>query len=90
MSARRIRRSLGATLGAAVAVLVAGALPAPAPASYDHGYARIDLVSDQPRHARLTDPHLVNPWGLALGPTSPLWVESGGLRQHGQPGCHRP
>ncbi len=36
------------------------------------------LVSDQPGMARLTDPDLVNAWGLALTPTSPLWVSDNG------------
>jgi uncharacterized protein (TIGR03118 family) len=36
-------------------------------------------VSDLPGVAPLTDPLLVNPWGLsALGPTFPLWVANNG------------
>jgi uncharacterized protein (TIGR03118 family) len=37
-----------------------------------------NLVSDQPGVAPLTDPDLVNPWGLAASPTSPLWVANNG------------
>jgi uncharacterized protein (TIGR03118 family) len=37
-----------------------------------------NLVSDIPGVARITDQHLVNPWGLALAPTSPLWVANNG------------
>jgi uncharacterized protein (TIGR03118 family) len=33
-----------------------------------------NLVSDQPGKARVTDPNLVNAWGLAAGPMTPLWV----------------
>jgi uncharacterized protein (TIGR03118 family) len=36
------------------------------------------LVSDQPGRAQLTDPNLVNAWGLAFSPTSPLWVSDNG------------
>jgi uncharacterized protein (TIGR03118 family) len=36
------------------------------------------LVSDQPGMARTTDPNLVNAWGLAFSPTSPLWVSNNG------------
>jgi uncharacterized protein (TIGR03118 family) len=36
------------------------------------------LVSDQAGVAQLTDPDLVNAWGLALSPTSPLWVSDNG------------
>ena len=31
-------------------------------------------MSDQPGHAQLTDPNLVNAWGLASGPTTPIWA----------------
>jgi uncharacterized protein (TIGR03118 family) len=41
-------------------------------------YTQRNLVSDQPGHAQLTDPNLVNAWGLAAGPTSPLWVADNG------------
>jgi uncharacterized protein (TIGR03118 family) len=43
-----------------------------------HGFRQINLVSDIPGRAQLTDPHLVNPWGLAAGPTTPLWVADNG------------
>jgi uncharacterized protein (TIGR03118 family) len=36
------------------------------------------LVSDQPGKAQTTDPNLVNAWGLAFSPTSPLWVSNNG------------
>jgi uncharacterized protein (TIGR03118 family) len=41
-------------------------------------FTQIDLVSDQPGLAPNTDPNLVNPWGIAKGPTSPLWVADEG------------
>ena len=34
----------------------------------------MNLVSDQVGRAALRDTDLVNAWGLALGPTTPLWV----------------
>ncbi len=37
-----------------------------------------DLVSDQPGVAPVTDPNLVNAWGISFGPTSPFWVSSNG------------
>jgi uncharacterized protein (TIGR03118 family) len=36
------------------------------------------LVSDQPGVAPVTDPNLVNAWGLVAGPTSPWWVANNG------------
>jgi uncharacterized protein (TIGR03118 family) len=41
-------------------------------------FDRVDLISDQPGKAPLVDPDLVNAWGLALGPTTPLWVANNG------------
>ena len=37
-------------------------------------YVATPIVSDQPGEAPVTDPHLVNPWGLSFGPATPLWV----------------
>ena len=36
------------------------------------------IVSDQPGVAPVTDPNLVNPWGIAFGPSTPLWVANNG------------
>jgi uncharacterized protein (TIGR03118 family) len=36
------------------------------------------LVSDQPGKAQLTDPDLVNAWGLSLSSGSPIWVSDNG------------
>jgi uncharacterized protein (TIGR03118 family) len=37
-------------------------------------YKQVNLVSDQVGKATLQDSNLVNAWGLALGPGTPLWV----------------
>jgi len=41
------------------------------------GFQRVDLVSDQPGVAPLTDANLVNPWGLAAGPGA-FWIADNG------------
>jgi|SRR5579871_1957220 len=41
-------------------------------------YVRHDLVADQPGVADVTDPNLVNPWGVAISATSPFWVSNAG------------
>jgi len=41
-------------------------------------FLRTDLVSDQPGHAQLTDPNLVNAWGMSRGPNTPVWVSDNG------------
>jgi uncharacterized protein (TIGR03118 family) len=39
---------------------------------------QVNLVSDQPNVAAVTDPKLVNAWGLAFNPMGPAWVSSNG------------
>jgi uncharacterized protein (TIGR03118 family) len=41
-------------------------------------YTQANLVADQPGMAQLTDPGLVNAWGLSSGPSTPLWVSDNG------------
>jgi uncharacterized protein (TIGR03118 family) len=56
----------------AIALLAAGALPARAAANK---YVQTDLVSDIPGLAAVTDPNLLNPWGIAFFPgQSPFWI----------------
>jgi uncharacterized protein (TIGR03118 family) len=63
--------------GAAGAGLLMVALAVPATAGIippPNSYRQANLVSDIPGVARRTDPHLINPWGMSFGPTTPLWV----------------
>lgn len=41
-------------------------------------YQQTNLVSDIPGLAMLTDPNLVNPWGMSHSATSPFWVSNAG------------
>src|SRR5438309_9971281 len=41
-------------------------------------YKQVNLVSDIAGLAAVTDPSLVNPWGVAFSPTSPFWVSDNG------------
>jgi len=41
-------------------------------------FEQVNLVSDQPGHAKFTDADLVNAWGIAHSPTSPWWVANNG------------
>jgi uncharacterized protein (TIGR03118 family) len=69
------------TAGALTAL---GVTAASAGASPPGGYQQINMVSDQPGVAPLTDPDLVNAWGLSASPGtdaapgSPLWVSDNG------------
>jgi uncharacterized protein (TIGR03118 family) len=74
-------------IGAAAAVLLAGvafAGPAGAGTTGAHAAPRADrfqqknLVSDQPGVAAITDPDLVNAWGISHGPNTPVWISDNG------------
>ncbi len=41
-------------------------------------YRQVNLVSDVSGVAAVTDPNLVNPWGLVHSPTSPWWISDNG------------
>jgi uncharacterized protein (TIGR03118 family) len=42
------------------------------------GFAPVILASDVPGVAPITDPNLVNPWGLSFSPTGPFWIAENG------------
>jgi uncharacterized protein (TIGR03118 family) len=42
------------------------------------GYVQINLASDLPGLAPVTDPNLVNPWGISSSPTGPFWFANNG------------
>jgi len=70
-------------LGAASAAVALLAPLAGGPAHADDGAAprvtQINQVSDDPtEHPNVLDPNAVNSWGLALSPTSPVWVANNG------------
>src|SRR5438105_4229825 len=41
-------------------------------------FMQTNLVSDIPGMAKITDPNLVNPWGMALGLNSGIWISQNG------------
>ena len=70
-----VRRVARLALGLTAALLSL----APVAAAQSHtAYHQTNLVSDVPGLAALTDPNLVNSWGLAAGPTTPLWSNDNG------------
>ena len=73
----RVVTASAAVAGAALAV----AAPLPVHAAdrgTDNRFRVVRLVADRPGHARSTDADLVNAWGLAASPTSPIWVSNNG------------
>jgi uncharacterized protein (TIGR03118 family) len=78
-------RTAGLVSATALTVLGVAAGPAGAsPGGHHSGFRQINLVADVPGKAALTDPDLVNAWGLSASPGtdsapgSPLWVSDNG------------
>jgi uncharacterized protein (TIGR03118 family) len=84
MAPRARRRLWSAAAIVTAGTLAAAALGAAPAGAQTSAYRQINLVSDQPGHASLIDPDLVNAWGLAASPGtdampgSPLWVSDNG------------
>jgi uncharacterized protein (TIGR03118 family) len=74
----QLRLSPAVALGAVVA---AAAVAVPATATAQVSATNL-VTDDQSVHAaQITDPGLVNAWGLSYSPTSPFWVSSNGTGQ---------
>lgn len=76
-----LSRSVAATVGAVVAAAATTSVvvpPAHADDEASSSFREVKLVADTPGHARTTDRRLVNAWGLAESPTSPVWVANNG------------
>jgi hypothetical protein len=85
MSSRlpKLRSFATAVLAVAVPAALAVSVAAPAASARTHGpdnkFRQTNLVSDLTTvGAQIVDPNLKNPWGLAFGPTTPLWVADNG------------
>src|SRR5262245_26807604 len=87
MSSRflRLRTSAVGVLAIAMPAALAVATAAPAVSARTHGHGpdnefrQTNLVSDLTTvGAQIVDPNLKNPWGLAFGPATPLWVADNG------------
>src|SRR5262249_41369490 len=87
MSSRflRLRTSAVGVLAIAMPAALAVATAAPAASARTHGHGpdnefrQTNLVSDLTTvKPQVVDPNLKNPWGLALGPATPLWVADNG------------
>jgi uncharacterized protein (TIGR03118 family) len=78
---RSVRKKRVRWAGALVAVAAVAAVAIPVATAADPTpgeYTQTNLISDIPGVARITDPNLVNPWGQAAGPSTPLWVADNG------------
>ena len=60
------------------ALFGAGLLALTVSAASADPFIQTNLVSDVPGLATITDPRLINPWGLSHSPTSPFWTSNQG------------
>ena len=79
----RLRSLATVALAVTVPAALAVAAVAPAASARTHGppnqFSQTNLVSNlKTVGAQVVDPNLQNPWGLAFGPTTPLWVADNG------------
>src|SRR6201995_6215611 len=61
-----------------VTCIAVGALCPGALRAQDADFVQTNLVSDIPGLATVTDPELVNPWGVSHSTTSPFWTSNQG------------
>ncbi len=82
-----LRRHRGWTAGITVAAVTLALVGASGPAvaqsgpkghHHDNAFSQVNLVSDIPGLAQVTDPLVINPWGIDFGPATPLWVSNQG------------
>ena len=66
---------IGSFAGSASIALILAAAPAAG-----QFYRQVNLVSDTSGNATITDPLLINPWGVSFSPTSPFWVSNAGTQ----------
>src|SRR5437879_8451799 len=76
-SSHRAARMLMIALAACASIAIAPHLRS-ATAAVTPTFTETNLVSDVPGMAKTTDPNLVNPWGMALGLNSGIWVSDNG------------
>ncbi len=72
---KKIRFGLSAVATGALVLLAANPAHAALPTPH---FTQVNQVADQPGKANIPDANLVNAWGLALSPTSPLWSANNG------------
>jgi uncharacterized protein (TIGR03118 family) len=67
---------LAAAMGVATLVGPSAAAQASTGGDGPDAFRQVNLVSDLPGVAPLLDKEVKNPWGIALGPDTPLWVNN--------------
>ena len=78
MARFRFTCSLVTAMSVAVGMAVVLGIVAPAQAGPTFSVTNLITNNQSDNPAQITDPNLVNPWGVSFGPTTPLWVSNEG------------
>jgi len=76
-----MRSSSAPSAAVAAALLLIGshaAVAGPPPPASGNAFVQTNLVSDLAGVAAVTDPNLINPWGISASATSPMWIADNG------------
>jgi uncharacterized protein (TIGR03118 family) len=76
-SSRPLARTLLVAFAVFAVIAIAPRLPSATPLVAPT-FTQTNLVSDIPGIAKTTDPNLANPWGMALGLNSGIWISDNG------------
>ena len=78
MARFRFTCSLVTAMSVAVGMAVVLGTVVPAQAGPTFSVNNLITNNQSDNQAQITDPNLVNPWGVSFGPTTPLWVSNEG------------
>ena len=70
--------SRSTAMSVSVCMVVALGIVAPVQAGPTFSVTNLITNNQAVNPAQITDPNLVNPWGVSFGPTTPLWVSNEG------------
>ncbi len=78
MARFQVLRSRATAMSIGVCMVVVLGIAAPAQAGEVFAVTNLITNNQAVNQAQITDPNLVNPWGVSFGPTTPLWVSNEG------------
>ena len=78
MARTRLFASRATAMSLGVCMIVVLGIGAPAHAGSTFTVTNLISNNQSVNPAQITDPNLVNPWGVSFGPTTPIWVSDKG------------
>jgi uncharacterized protein (TIGR03118 family) len=78
MARFRVIHLRATAMSVGICMMVVLGIVAPAPAGSTFSVTNLITNNQDVNKAQITDPNLVNPWGVSFAPTSPIWVSNEG------------